>query len=198
MYRSLSAIGTLRHQANFSVPRTSPMARFAQPRSSMLCRSFAEEAKKPQKSEQKSAAPQKPAAAKPAAEMPKTSFKDGYDLFKTAPSTPPDPNNPFHIQNPGQIGQSLNEIPQAVKNIAEAIARLNLVELAMLNKLMDDRIGVPDDLFKHWLGSVGMPVGFAPAQAAAAPGAPGAAGAGAGAAGIFPLHLWLFLFDLCR
>lgn len=165
-----------------SRPRSSfVISRFSRPISQpnlLFRRSFAEDAKKPTgKPEAKPAPPKAAPPQQPDESMPKSPTKEGYDLYKIAPDTPPDPKNPFHNQHGGYISQNINEIPVHVKNVAEAITRMNLLEVAMMNKLLDEKIGAPDDLFKSFLGSMGVAAGAAaPAAAAAgaatAPGSP--------------------------
>lgn len=152
------------------------IGRFSRSQPNLLRRCFAEDAKKPASKPEAKPAPPK-ATPKPPAEShstPKSPTKEGYDLYKIAPDTPPDPKNPLHNQQGGLVSQGINETPLHVKNVAEAITRLNMVEVAMLNKLLDEKIGAPEELFKAFMNSLGVPAGFAAAPAAGAAGAPGA------------------------
>lgn len=97
------------------------------------------------------------------------------------PKTPHDPSNPLHAKYPGLPLNPPGTIPEHVQKIAEAIARLNMIEAAQLNLVLQQQLGITEEQVKGWFGSMsGGVVYAAPPPGAAAPGG-AAAGAAAGA-----------------
>lgn len=97
------------------------------------------------------------------------------------PMAPHDPKNPLHSQFPGWPTTPPGEVPSHVKNIAEAIGRLNMVEAMQLNLILQSHLGITEENVKSWFGSMSGVVYAAPPGGAAAAGAAGGA-AGAAAA----------------